>query len=80
MPGTQADSSGWGVRLYGLSSGDGTMAVALPPQSVTSSVERVTPIVVTTGPASYTHLRAHETVLESVCRLLLEKKKKNKKT
>ena len=30
---------------------------------------------------SYTHLRAHETVLEIVCRLLLEnkKKKKNKK-
>src|SRR5664280_3163756 len=30
------------------------------------------------GPASvsYTHLRAHETVLDLVCRLLLEKKKK----
>ena len=28
---------------------------------------------------SYTHLRAHETVLDLVCRLLLEKKK-NKKT
>ena len=27
-------------------------------------------------PVSYTHLRAHETVLELVCRLLLEKKKK----
>ena len=26
-------------------------------------------------PVSYTHLRAHETVLEFVCRLLLEKKK-----
>ena len=25
---------------------------------------------------SYTHLRAHETVLDFVCRLLLEKKKK----
>ena len=33
------------------------------------------------GPVSYTHLRAHETVLDLVCRLLLEKKKKksNKK-
>ena len=30
-------------------------------------------------PVSYTHLRAHETVLDLVCRLLLEKKK-NKKT
>ncbi len=29
--------------------------------------------------ASHTHLRAHETVLELVCRLLLEKKKKNKR-
>ena len=30
-------------------------------------------------PVSYTHLRAHETVLDLVCRLLLEKKKENKK-
>ena len=27
---------------------------------------------------SYTHLRAHETVLDLVCRLLLDKKKTNK--
>ena len=27
------------------------------------------------GTVSYTHLRAHETVLDLVCRLLLEKKK-----
>ena len=31
-----------------------------------------------TGSVSYTHLRAHETVLDLVCRLLLEKKKKQK--
>eukprot|EP00657_Telonema_sp_P-1_P001291 TRINITY_DN12992_c0_g1_i1.p1 TRINITY_DN12992_c0_g1~~TRINITY_DN12992_c0_g1_i1.p1 ORF type:complete len:112 (-),score=39.10 TRINITY_DN12992_c0_g1_i1:53-388(-) len=31
----------------------------------------------TAGTVSYTHLRAHETVLDLVCRLLLEKKKKN---
>ena len=30
------------------------------------------------SPVSYTHLRAHETVLDFVCRLLLEKKKHNK--
>ena len=30
-------------------------------------------------PVSYTHLRAHETVLDLVCRLLLEKKQKNTK-
>ena len=29
-------------------------------------------------PVSYTHLRAHETVLDIVCRLLLEKKKYHK--
>ena len=29
----------------------------------------------TIKPVSYTHLRAHETVLDLVCRLLLEKKK-----
>ena len=28
-------------------------------------------------PVSYTHLRAHETVLDLVCRLLLEKKKQS---
>ena len=31
--------------------------------------------VVCAVPVSYTHLRAHETVLDLVCRLLLEKKK-----
>ena len=31
-------------------------------------------------PVSYTHLRAHETVLDLVCRLLLEKKNKDKHT
>ena len=30
--------------------------------------------VVALIPVSYTHLRAHETVLDLVCRLLLEKK------
>ena len=30
-------------------------------------------------PVSYTHLRAHETVLDLVCRLLLEKKKHKRK-
>ena len=32
----------------------------------------------TLAPVSYTHLRAHETVLDLVCRLLLEKKKHTK--
>ena len=34
-------------------------------------------IPVTLEPVSYTHLRAHETVLDLVCRLLLEKKQHN---
>ena len=33
----------------------------------------------TVVPVSYTHLRAHETVLDLVCRLLLEKKNKDTK-
>ena len=32
------------------------------------------------GPVSYTHLRAHETVLDLVCRLLLEKKNQKRTT
>ena len=37
--------------------------------------------IVEIGSVSYTHLRAHETVLDLVCRLLLEKKtKKTHKT
>ena len=38
------------------------------------------PELVDFNPVSYTHLRAHETVLDLVCRLLLEKKKKNNTT
>ena len=33
------------------------------------------PNIASRVPVSYTHLRAHETVLDLVCRLLLEKKK-----
>ena len=33
-----------------------------------------------TNAVSYTHLRAHETVLDLVCRLLLEKKKQQMTT
>ena len=36
-------------------------------------------LVTGSGPVSYTHLRAHETVLDLVCRLLLENKKKQRK-
>ena len=43
----------------------------LPPAEETGQIVAVGAWV----PVSYTHLRAHETVLELVCRLLLEKKK-----
>ena len=35
---------------------------------------------ITCSTVSYTHLRAHETVLDLVCRLLLEKKKNTQHT
>ena len=35
-------------------------------------------LIIYEGAVSYTHLRAHETVLDLVCRLLLETKKKKK--
>ena len=46
----------------------------------TAEITEVTPsvavaVVTDAKPVSYTHLRAHETVLDLVCRLLLEKKK-----
>ena len=36
------------------------------------------PVMIRLIAVSYTHLRAHETVLDLVCRLLLEKKKTKK--
>ena len=47
-----------------LSSLSDSTFLLLPGEEVTTSFE----------PVSYTHLRAHETVLDLVCRLLLEKK------
>ena len=38
-------------------------------------LSRATRRTLIVNPVSYTHLRAHETVLDLVCRLLLEKKK-----
>src|SRR5665811_2447765 len=48
-----------------------------PTVATTNSPPANTPVAVnpTHTPVSYTHLRAHETVLDLVCRLLLEKKK-----
>ena len=46
--------------------------IARPDHFVWVALRNATPKAV-----SYTHLRAHETVLDLVCRLLLEKKKRN---
>ena len=48
------------------------------PEATLSILDKQTPGLVHAISVSYTHLRAHETVLDLVCRLLLEKKKKNK--
>ena len=63
--------------------------VEVTPQVTNVSFERpAAPSIVCTGEplaysgaqsVSYTHLRAHETVLDIVCRLLLENKKKTQK-
>ena len=42
-------------------------------------IEPITLEVLEKIPVSYTHLRAHETVLDLVCRLLLEKKSQKEK-
>ena len=60
----------------------------LVPVSITLTPEKALAVTWSDGlicnysmpPVSYTHLRAHETVLDLVCRLLLEKKKKTKQT
>ena len=51
-------------RRLGQSAG----ADGVPQQALVDDVEGLPAV-------SYTHLRAHETVLDLVCRLLLEKKK-----
>ena len=45
-------------------------------RSASRVYDRVQQMAITYASVSYTHLRAHETVLDLVCRLLLEKKKR----
>src|SRR5450756_1465044 len=49
-----------------------TYALTLPTSAVITGIDSMDVL----EPVSYTHLRAHETRHELVCRLLLEKKKK----
>ena len=52
-------------------------AISGLPEAEKSPSESHSSVNVSAGPVSYTHLRAHETVLDLVCRLLLEKKTLN---
>ena len=61
------------MKISGLKN-DATQATLVIAQKLGSKGVDVKDLL--TGAAvSYTHLRAHETVLDLVCRLLLEKKK-----
>ena len=61
-----------GVGHPGGARGDDTKAYPREDEGVVALGDDVALALV---PVSYTHLRAHETVLDLVCRLLLEKKK-----
>ena len=75
--------------VHGKISGDMHLSGILPNLDLVSgntavdklhfTVDYIKVPYVLSGPVSYTHLRAHETVLDLVCRLLLEKKKRKKK-
>src|SRR5665811_2581184 len=65
-----------GVAGSGYSLAGSTLTVA--PSAIVPDIEVPYPPFPRVPPVSYTHLRAHETVLDLVCRLLLEKKKKQK--
>ena len=56
-------------RVTGVSGALTSMTLGLVASNVASTLT-----FLSSEPVSYTHLRAHETVLDLVCRLLLEKK------
>src|SRR5664280_3660495 len=74
-----AGQPGWWVRAVSAAVGEG-VEVGRPCSEVVGPVSfgDLGPSDGGGDAVSYTHLRAHETVLDLVCRLLLEKKKKTK--
>ena len=72
--------SGSGVVPPGVSFAAYTLAEETSAKYAARSLSAVAAPRTWPGSVSYTHLRAHETVLDLVCRLLLENKKNNKKT
>src|SRR5664280_3240508 len=65
---------GGDTSVMSVAGGDGTADARVPSSEVGPSGAGRTTMSPATS-VSYTHLRAHETVLDLVCRLLLEKKK-----
>mgnify|MGYP003380408424 CR=1 FL=1 len=63
------------IRDRACAVGAAALATATGASNTTGSPGAAGAGMVISGPVSYTHLRAHETVLDLVCRLLLEKKK-----
>ena len=75
----QVISAGLAFALLLVSPADATLEGAPPTAVVRATLDAVFHILDDQqlkgpGPVSYTHLRAHETVLDLVCSLLLEKK------
>lgn len=49
VPGTDEDSEGWRVRMYPLENGDGYVVIALPLDSDSRTVEKMTSLVMSSG-------------------------------
>src|SRR5660397_206618 len=64
-----------GLHVVAVDTDVGTGALTVTVESEPGVIGCHTCGVVAHGPVSYTHLRAHETKANLVCRLLLEKKK-----
>ena len=63
------------IRDRGRKEALGLFLITQDPQDIDDTVIKQINTKLILNPVSYTHLRAHETVLDLVCRLLLEKKK-----
>src|SRR5660397_296059 len=83
-----AAASSISFQFSNVISGSGVVMVVRPDISASSDPRKPGPSLVFSSPTSiqvgfipiaYTHLRAHETKANLVCRLLLEKKKQKKK-
>ena len=77
-PGKEIEDAASILKEHNLRSPKYTEAIKLVRESGSTEfqgISEMTGITLSQISVSYTHLRAHETVLDLVCRLLLEKKK-----